>query len=401
MIPISQKKIKQTIKFYKEGLSVKKISKRLGLGKTTIRRYLHQSRITLVDKRHLTDKQINKAIELYKKGLWPYEIASLINYNSTQAIARAIRQAGISRGYHYRFTEKDKDNIVKDYSGGMSGVQIQNKYKMTSRSVYDILIENGTAIRSNKEAKRIYSVNHDFFNKINSDNVASWLGMLMADGDIGYRKGCSTRITLRLSTKDKDYLKKFVRDLEATYPINDTIQIKKNKNYPMSTIGITSEQMGKDLARYGVVPNKTFKVKYPDIPKQLNSALIRGIFDGDGCISASYPERGYSALNFSICSNRNIVLAIRKILVETLGISSTKIYRIKRKRNIYVYQKGDKEVFKIMEWLYKDATVWMDRKRDRYEHIKKVYLGYRGLTSIEELFNGSYNSHQRKQLITC
>jgi hypothetical protein len=40
-----------------------------------------------------------------------------------------------------------------------------------------------------------------------------------------------------------------------------------------------------DLQRYGVIPHKSALATYPNIGRAFTSDFVRGVFDGDGCLS--------------------------------------------------------------------------------------------------------------------
>ena len=114
---------------------------------------------------------------------------------------------------------------------------------------------------------------------------------------------------------------------------------------------------------------KTLVLSYPDekiLPKELERHFVRGYLDGDGCISyhgLSNDKRAY-ALGFT--GTRNILEGIKKFFgKEEVKISPhNNAYQINIGGNI---QTG-----KMLDILYSDATIYLDRKFDIY----KEYLKY-------------------------
>ena len=39
-----------------------------------------------------------------------------------------------------------------------------------------------------------------------------------------------------------------------------------------------------------------------------------------------------------------------------------------------VYKKGNQQIMSILNWLYKDASVYLDRKHDKYEDMLNYYI---------------------------
>ena len=90
--------------------------------------------------------------------------------------------------------------------------------------------------------------------------------------------------------------------------------------------------MVKDLANYFVTPQKTFRVRFPNIPKKLERHFIRGVFDADGCINKAIRiSQGKSGKiyicyggEFNIEGNKEFILALQSRFIE-LGLSQNSI----------------------------------------------------------------------------
>ena len=130
--------------------------------------------------------------------------------------------------------------------------------------------------------KRKYNVNDVYFNKIDTEEKAYWLGFLLADGCIHERDG-QDRLSLVLGIKDKNHLEKFKKSLSFEGPIID--YTKKSGLFIgliHSYIRITSQLLVNDLAKVGCMPRKTLTLEFPIIYDELRHHFIRGYFDGDG-----------------------------------------------------------------------------------------------------------------------
>lgn len=107
----------------------------------------------------------------------------------------------------------------------------------------------------------------------------------------GYNKSQSNNVVIGLQEDDFELLDKFKKLLESDSPIYRGGK-GKNKLGEMRYKAVF-ELMGKyfctKLTELGLMRAKTFKIRFPDyIPKEYLSAYIRGVFDGDGCISINY-----------------------------------------------------------------------------------------------------------------
>jgi len=131
-----------------------------------------------------------------------------------------------------------------------------------------------------------YAVNDDYFEQIDNQEKAYWLGFLAADGCVDARKGKGL-LSLTLAEKDKGHIELFRRCVNTAKPI-----YTYTKKYPNArgtfniscTLNITSRKMVEDLIRHGVVERKTKILKPPQIWEKLIPHWVRGYFDGDGSV---------------------------------------------------------------------------------------------------------------------
>lgn len=142
-----------------------------------------------------------------------------------------------------------------------------------------------------------------FFNVIDNEKKAYWLGFIIADGCI-YRGSdkWSYRLHINLSIKDLNHLEKFLNDLSADYTIEESISKEHNKikSTKIATVKINSTRLCKDLLSLGISTNKSMNEIFPNIPDHLYRHFIRGYFDGDGSIYNS--RRSKLEWHFSIVS---------------------------------------------------------------------------------------------------
>ena len=80
-----------------------------------------------------------------------------------------------------------------------------------------------------------YSYDSNFFEKIDSEAKAYWLGFLYADGYIhrNYKNGKIKSMSLELSLKSEDraHLENFLRDIRSNVPIKDKVIKLNDKKY--------------------------------------------------------------------------------------------------------------------------------------------------------------------------
>lgn len=125
-------------------------------------------------------------------------------------------------------------------------------------------------IRDSKNMRK-YIFDYDYFESINTENKAYYLGWALTDGNVS-----NTQYRLRLQSQDVDILQKFKNDIKSNYPIYD------RDNGRSKEIVLSSFKMVEDLYNLGCKPHKTFSLEMPNINELYEWDFIKGIFDGDG-----------------------------------------------------------------------------------------------------------------------
>lgn len=218
------------------------------------------------------------------------------------------------------------------------------------------------------ESKRNYKnlgIDHKFFEKIDTEEKAYLLGYLLADGNV-YFNG-SYKIRFCLAYQDIDILFKFKEILN----LNSKILVRKRedrKNSQMECLlSWTSEKQFKDLSKYGIIPNKTLTTFFPieKINKNVRNYFIRGLFDGDGCISVYNNKH---ALSF--VGTYELITDLRKYLCDNLDIYFVKLSSRTKRNTVYqIMWSSKKDINKLFYFLYQDATVFLDRKYQKFRNI--------------------------------
>jgi hypothetical protein len=129
---------------------------------------------------------------------------------------------------------------------------------------------------------------------------------------------------------------------------------------------MTSEKMFDDIESKGVIEKKSLLLKFPQaqiIQSQHIHHFIRGYFDGDGSFSKSHD--GYQV---KICGTKEFL----NTLSEYIGFPNRKLgKRHKDNKNNYSLEIGGRlQVIAIGDYMYQNATVYLDRKYQRYLSLK-------------------------------
>lgn len=226
-----------------------------------------------------------------------------------------------------------------------------------------------------------YLFDEDYFENINTEEKAYWLGFLYADGYIQNNiSTCQFRVKLTLQQNDVDHIKKFAECLNSNNPIRDVHIKMNNKEYVAKQISIYSHKMVADLYKLGCVQGKSLILKPPTLKNDMAKHFIRGYFDGDGSI---YHDTKRDRYVFSILSTNDVLLWICKEIGITAHIRNAK--KDSPCKELRVNRKSD--LIMIYNTIFKDANIYLQRKRD------KAYKMYQW--AITDKYRKKYEEHSK------
>jgi hypothetical protein len=270
-------------------------------------------------------------------------------------------------------------SIIKNYLNGMSAKDISKNYNMTDTNVRRILNRRNVEIRHAR-----YSADFNYFNEIDTEDKAYFLGFIYADGNV-----YENQMNILISIVDEDLLLKIKKYIKSNNPIS----YSNKKDYkgifanakPTCKVTIANNNIIKGLSKHEVMPNKTFKLTFPEtIQNDLVKHFIRGYLDGDGsfcCYKAKYKVHQKCGLReyintkycIDICGTIDLLEGIRTVIKKELNIDCVKNLQQRHKErdnnNRTLKISGKNNVLNILDWLYKDATVYLDRKYNKYLQI--------------------------------
>lgn len=204
---------------------------------------------------------------------------------------------------------------------------------------------------------RKYEMKQDYFESIDTETKAYFLGYLYADGCNHANKNV---ISLELKNCDAHILEKLSRDIYIT---TKPLMIRK----ATTRLTLNSKLICKQLVELGMIQAKTFTLKFPTmIPENLIRHFIRGYIDGDGCIYSSKYQSNLELISTeSFCKSISDIIQNKFKIIPNISIKKdngiNQIYRLR-----YFKRKC---IIEILEWLYKDATIYLDRKYQKFQEM--------------------------------
>ena len=286
---------------------------------------------------------------------------------SVKALDEASPRSGHFTFMGYKLSENQAliSQILQDYSEGLSSYKIAEKRNVCKSSVFNVLGRNNVKPRG--RGHKTYSINENFFDEIDGEAKAYFLGFLYADGCNHKTGRC---FSMNLQEKDSYILEEFKKHIGSNSPLG-FIKKANERSQNQRVMKIGSIVLSKRLSELGVVSAKTHKITFPTFLSQsILHHFIRGYFDGDGCISI-HKGNGY----FSLCGTFDFCSNVKNILGKEIGTNGSIITLHKdREYQTFSFSIGGKfQVYKVGEYLYKDATIFLGRKRDKFlEHNKII-----------------------------
>jgi hypothetical protein len=256
-----------------------------------------------------------------------------------------------------RLSHREKTELFTKYeTGKYTGADLAEYYNISSVAVNALLRRHGYIAKSQSELQRKYDIDETFFDVIDTEEKAYFLGILYADGTHITERNA---VTLSLNEDDKNLLQRLNNLLQPLKPLQ-YVNIKNGKNQYRLTI--QNKKISKRMLELGLVKAKTHKIIFPEwIDKTLIRHFVRGYFDGDGCVS----NRA-----FSMVGTESFLNSVQIILIDELGLSKTKFDKRhkNRKDNITsIRYCGKNNLKKIMDWFYADANIYLNRKLEKFK----------------------------------
>lgn len=252
--------------------------------------------------------------------------------------------------------ETPKEVFEKLISEGLTSKEMMKRLGISHSTLFRVLKKFNLSIPNIHNSVKF---NNHVFDTIDNESKAYWLGFLFGDGYVGYNVNA---VELSIKGSDIEHLFKFATFLEYDHSIVRTGIAKcQNKEYSRCRILLREEHFHNRLVEVGCTYRKSLTLKFPQsiMNQELERHFMRGYFDADGCITLT-----------SSFSPRLLINGTKEFL-EDFNIRLNGCGKIKKtgKRNVntFVLDISQNPARACLDFLYKDATIFLDRKYKRYE----------------------------------
>ena len=257
-----------------------------------------------------------------------------------------------SGGWTTKWTEKELNILKENYPiGGVTKVQ-----KMIPNRSHKAILSMAAKHKINQ-----WSYNENYFENIDSEDKAYWLGFIWADGYITE----SQDFGIEIAIKDIQHLEKLQRDLESNTIIRKRQKESYGKINESCILEFRNKKIVQDLEEIGMIPNKTYNLPIPNIPEKFYTDFIRGFFDGDGTYVLN--TQNHNKEISCVCYCKNFLEWIQQNF-ESNNINS--FLSKKNNKHLYILRIYDSSSILKYYYTYWDgANHFLDRKKEKMEQI--------------------------------
>lgn len=258
-----------------------------------------------------------------------------------------------------KVTEEQKNKVKELYLQGCSQIHIENTLKMTRKTIRTILKEAGIDRDKSSQWRLRYgsSLKENVFDDLNPESLY-WIGFLYADGHV--RKNKEYSIEVEIELKDKEHLEKYKLFLGCNKEIK---QYAENS----CSLKIFSQVIHSRLKELGFTNKKSWTAIPHDLLKN-SLDFWRGVLDGDGGVY------DYEASpQMSLCGTLETIFEFIIFCSKQLGIKEKYPSHSNKEgyatSNLYQVHYYGEDCKKVVDLLYKNSTVYLDRKYQKYLSI--------------------------------
>jgi hypothetical protein len=191
-----------------------------------------------------------------------------------------------------RKSKHSEDEVLKwkdEYESCQSAKGVGLKFGVAAATVSRRLKMIGVRVFGNK---RLFFDESLF--SLDAPESFYWAGFIAADGCVYRNKRGAAYLHIGLAEKDIGHLKKFATliKFEGTIGVS-TLTTGYKAGARACRMSLCSSTIVGDLARFGIIPNKTATYKMPEwlLRHELVNHFMRGYFDGDGSIHCALGNR--------------------------------------------------------------------------------------------------------------
>lgn len=296
----------------------------------------------------------------HRDGRSAYSIGNGLGI-SKRTVLRRARSLGISFSDGSKLKAKVRlkdraDEVLALFDGGLASREIAERVGYAESSIWRLLDEHGR-----DQARSYYPVDLRYFDAIDTEAKAYLLGFWYADGNVAEDK-------IRLQVADREVVELARAELAYGGPILDVPPRVEGRKMQY-LLAISRKELVEAMKALGCPSAKSLILTFPGpeiVPPNLIHHFCRGYSDGDGSIHLDKKRKRYV---IQIVGTRELLEGI----VDACGIGDgywSKRHPKRPTNNWTLAFTSLGRERKFCDWLYRDATIYLDRKYARYQDMK-------------------------------
>jgi hypothetical protein len=302
-----------------------------------------------------TNLKSEEIIRLYKEGKMLTEITQLTS-SSQPTVKKVLLNNGIDYNLDLKKSKEETlKKVVELYKEGKSQIYIEKTLNLTRKTIRELLKESNVIYRSKSDQHHIQyktKIDHNIFDVLLPEALY-WIGMLYTDGHIEQKREASIELTLH--EQDEQHLEKFKQFLKSNRKIS-----KGNKN--CKRLRVNSEKIRNRLVELGFTSNKSISIIPHEFLKN-SKDFWRGCIDGDGGL---YIDK---TSHITLCGTLETIFEFIIFCNKQIDIKEKYPTQCKGK-NLYKISYYGQDAKNIATYLYKDSSVYLERKYQTYLKFK-------------------------------
>lgn len=315
--------------------------------------------------RYMTEETKQYILYLYHEGYMSVDIAEQVGYN-VSSICRYIKKQGLPIQNRIGCSTKIKQEICKKYLEGKTIRELHLDYPNFSEGWINGMLRREKITRRNGVAPKL---NCHYFQNIDTEFKAYFLGLLFADGHIDHtHTKRNYRICLSLNTEDGYLIEKFAKEVQTSLKVKYYTQTKKDGRVRHTAIlSLGSKEMYEDLLKLGMTEIKVDNlIHLPPLEGEMMRHFIRGYFDGDGSVYLSHVKKtGEIILGSNFTGNYYFLKELNDVLSKFITTKGRKPFD--RGNYASLHFSSSKLSTELYNYLYKDNDqIFMKRKKEKF-----------------------------------
>lgn len=313
-------------------------------------------------------RTVARIVAMYRKGISTNNIGRLLGFHKSYAV-KVLDEHGIPLRYR-RILLSEAKAMAELYMNDISGTEIAKRFSTTPTAVYAALRRLGIERRPSYNGF-LGDCNHDFFNTIDTEAKAYFLGAMSGDGCVSQ----ANEIIFSLQHTDIALVEAFRSALEIGNLVR-TAETEKvfqghRFRYTAARVSVSSCMLAEALAKFGVIPAKTGRMRSAaipgEVPVHLEAHYWRGWVDTDGWVAprltgAKATDGKRMQFKVGFTGDLPVVEAFRDYCMRHTPTQA----EIQANHDIWSFSVSDTFAMKIASMLYDGATIFLKRKYQAY-----------------------------------